>query len=267
MATRKQPETFEELALSILKAQLSALVRNRKGAIALEDIEHLHKIRVALRRARLCSRLFVKHLPAWAGELEVLLDSLDDDLGPARDADVVVRLVRKRALKSGLSEHALAQLENCSEAWVAERQKQAVKALGSKEFDRIDHYLNLSQSAPETKPRPISVKKAGEFLDELEEQVQDTFETVKKRKATPRRIHTLRIAVRRYRYGLEFFKGTKGLVTAEKLKAVIALQDQLGRHHDLTLALGFLDEAGLDGEEFDAIRSWIRKRRKKAAPC
>jgi len=267
MAARKKPETFEELALSILKAQLSALVRNRQGAIALEDIEHLHKIRVALRRARLCARLFVKHLPAWAGELEALLDGLDDDLGPARDADVVVRLVRKRALKTGLSEHSLATLEVRSDAWVAERQKRAVKALGSKEFDRIDHYLNLSRVDTAKKQRPITVKKVSDFLDKLAEEVRMIVEELKKRKATPRRIHTLRIAVRRYRYGLEFFKGAKGLVTAEKLKAVVAFQDRLGLHHDLTLALVFLDEAGLDGEEFDAIRSWIRKRRKKAAPC
>ena len=80
-------EAFRGIALSCLEH----LQQNHPGAVASDDPEYIHQMRVATRRLRAALRLFAPVLPEhFAESLRTPLSVLMKQLGLARDLDVLL---------------------------------------------------------------------------------------------------------------------------------------------------------------------------------
>ncbi len=93
-------EAFRRLAYR----QFKVVRYNEGGAKAGADPEHLHDLRVALRRLRSLLKLYRKPLrDTWAADIERRLGAIGDALGPARDFDVWLARVRAMAAERDMS--------------------------------------------------------------------------------------------------------------------------------------------------------------------
>jgi len=88
-------DSYRLLACGYVRRQLRALTRQVPGARAAEDIECVHRARVASRRLRAALRMFGECFPAkkvrdWRKEIT----RVTRDLGAARDKDVQIEFVQ-----------------------------------------------------------------------------------------------------------------------------------------------------------------------------
>jgi CHAD domain-containing protein len=215
------------------------------GAIAGEDPEYVHRMRIAIRKARFVLQLWAPFLAAKETEIHKReLKRLAVTLGQARDADVlglrfksewdtipfsapfkdfIMRELRRRekaakddlalALSSGRFERLLTSLER-----LFERKRSGV----------VD---NPPLRAIVPRLFGIAVKKAGRYAG---------------RKLDYEELHSLRIAFKRLRYMTEFF----GVLYKGNLKGLLRrfkkIQDILGGFCDAQVAELFLKTLAVD---------------------
>src|SRR5512136_705518 len=88
-------ESYYLFGLQVLQERLPAVANEVAGVRAAEDIECVHRMRVASRRVRNALALFGdelprKHYAAWRGEMRRITKAL----GAARDTDVQIAWVQ-----------------------------------------------------------------------------------------------------------------------------------------------------------------------------
>ena len=204
------------------------MAANVSGAIEARDPEYLHQLRVGIRRLRTVLRVFK------AKRLERRLRKRTKALGEARDWDVFVERFGK-----GKARHRAAQAR-CREV------------LSSAEFRAFfvetQHWARAS-SRPGGAPLVAFATRA---LDRLHRKVLKRARGVDWRK--PKRRHAVRIAVRRLRYGCDFFSPCFR-DAGRYLRGLSDLQDLLGDLNDIAVARRFGGpEAALDRRERALIR-------------
>jgi len=204
------------------------MAANVGGAIEARDPEYLHQLRVGIRRLRTVLRVFK------ARRLERRLRKRTKALGVARDWDVFVERFGK-----GKARRRAAQAR-CREA------------LSSAEFRAFfvetQHWARAS-SRPDGEPLVAFAIRA---LDRLHRKVLQRARVVDWRK--PKRRHAVRIAVRRLRYGCDFFSPCFRDVR-RYLHGLADLQDLLGDLNDIAVARRFGGPgAALDKRERALIR-------------
>ncbi len=228
-------------ALAILRPLRATLRANEQGVVAELDREFLHDYRVALRRLRsalgqlrgLFPRREVEALRselAWLGQqtgpkrdLDVLLESLPDLLDPlpswVREGFVPVE----------------AQLVQAAR----EAQKEIVKSFASSRYQQtmeaLDGFLERRAQAsrqPAAARRPIR-EVASERLGKAARRVVERAEALGP-DPEPAALHALRIACKKLRYLLEFFRSLFPRAEIDRLlEALKGLQNVLGSLNDL----------------------------------
>lgn len=216
-------------------AQLQA---NEAGAREGRDAEFVHQMRVALRRLRCALRLFDCLLPATA-ELAQRLSALADTLGEARDWDVLGGEILAPARAACPDDERLRALEAAVAAHGATAAAAARATLATPAYGRLllDLLALLQGAQPDERvaDAPRLTRFARERLRELERKARRRAKAAAGLDVAA--LHRLRIAVKRWRYALEFFAP---LLAGKRVKPVLQrmsrLQEDLGLLNDLANA-------------------------------
>lgn len=215
-----------------LREQAARILAHDPGTRLGEDVEELHQMRVATRRARAFLRAGHDLLdPAWSGALRDELRWLGGVLGPVRDLDVLLDHLRPAVESLGGDAVEGRKLLRTLERDRRRARRPLERALaGERYFALLDA---LEQPAPAVAEEP--------GLDEIH-----AAEHRRLRKAVRAlgdeppddELHAARIRVKRARYAAEL-RGDEAYVKAAK-----RLQDVLGEHQDAVVAEERLRELG-----------------------
>lgn len=243
-ATDNPAKAFSRIALSCL----DHLQQNHVGAIASDDPEYIHQMRVATRRLRAALRLFAPLLPAdFAPPIVTALRDMMALLGQARDLDVLLAEIAEPVLHALPDEPRLAALVGIITDRRFERRRTAVDFLRSPRYGLItlDTLADLHGHA-EKVGAGGTASEADAPAQQLLEFATDRLQRLRKkvlalaRRARiddPPSLHALRIAIKRLRYALEFFSP---LASPSAMRRVLgqlaALQETLGQINDLANA-------------------------------
>ncbi|MDK9704634.1 MAG: CHAD domain-containing protein [Sulfuritalea sp.] len=245
-------EAFRAIALSCLEH----LQQNHAGAIASDDPEYIHQMRVATRRLRAALRLFAPALPETLSDsLREPLAALTKELGRARDLDVLLTEIANPVLSALPNEPRLLALASDITNRRYTARAEAVTLLTAPEYGRmLLTALESLHAMPTTGAPMIELPGfAAERLSRLRKKLRRLAAAADIE--NPASLHALRIGVKRLRYALEFFSPLiPQRASGRVLKQLATMQDTLGQLNDLTNAGALLmDCAGDDPRLREAV--------------
>jgi CHAD domain-containing protein len=221
-----------------LDEQARVFVANTEGAKVGADPEHVHQLRVAVRRARAALKAD-RGTIADPGTLQTELKWLGGALGAVRDLDVQLDHLRGQAESFDDDEHAA--VETLIKGLVTERTAARRRMLGTLRTKRFQALLRLLAAAAMSSPLPSE--------DEADEKPAALIEVIRKphkklMKAADALgddppdddLHALRIHGKRLRYAAEMAAATAKKQAKALVKATKEFQDLLGDHQDAVIA-------------------------------
>jgi CHAD domain-containing protein len=238
-------DTLAEAGRKVLRMHLARMLAQEAGTRSGEDIEDLHRMRVATRRMRAAWLVFEgAYRPRVARRYVRELRGVARALGAVRDLDV---------LREGLDAYvgtlpeaggeALAPLRT---AWREERERarqRLIALLDSRAYHVfVEDYLELTESVgagarttPSEPGQPVLVRDtAGSRILAAYEHVR-AYETVMGW-ADLTTLHALRIEGKRLRYTLEYFAEVLPVSSRALITSVTQMQDHLGLMNDAHVA-------------------------------
>jgi CHAD domain-containing protein len=258
---RPLPRSVEELLAQILSAQAQTLRACVPGAVAGEDPEHVHDLRVATRRARAALQQFadlvddaprrslrdeLRWLAGVAGrvrDLDVFGPRLDDlltrvDAPPGARRRLQQRLRRRQGPARQALQHAL-RAPRCGLL-----------------LDALDACARgLRHTPPTALAAAAAVPRVRRGLRSVQR-----VRLHKIPRLPDAELHALRIQVKRARYTCEFFAGVSPVDLTAVRTGLVTLQDVLGAHQDAAVGEAWLRDwlSGLwrsrvQGAERDAL--------------
>lgn len=237
-------------AAAVLRRLLGVIEGNRDGAIADEDTEFLHRLRIAVRRSRTVQRQLAGVFPAL--ELPGFRTDfrwLQRATGEARDLDVyLLGFEDMRALLPERAGGDLAPLRQVLEHWRLTAHMQMARAIASRRTDELlADWEMLLESLVEmpTADRPQATIPIGELAGQ---RIQSAYKRMVRMgraidaQSPPDAYHELRKKGKELRYLLELFGAQlyPGEVVEEMVRSLKALQDVLGRHQDREVQIDML---------------------------
>jgi CHAD domain-containing protein len=207
---------------------------NHAAAVIGQQPEGIHQFRVGLRRFRTALTLFRKQLPeqqyTWMrGEAK----ALGDLLSRARDLDVFLNELAPRNGKSAKMIKLARQSREDAQGRVT---TMLTGARYRRFLNRLDMWLEgkgwLADDADAGRPaKEFARSELNRRLAKIQKRVKNVAG------ASPQELHDLRIAIKKLRYGLEFFRSLLPERRAARLGRLLkSLQDSLGRLNDLEVA-------------------------------
>jgi CHAD domain-containing protein len=241
------------LAARYLRRQIKQIADQVEGIRKAEDIEFVHRARVASRRLRSALQLFGNLFPAdrlkvWKKEIR----RLGRDLGDARDRDVQIEFLADRlrhlespAFAPGIA-RVLVQWERKREA----AQPKALRAVRRLLESRVLHQMlsATKKMAPNAKKEALPLP-TPQTYEQIELQILvyfDAFHAIRDSLADPTNIqqhHAMRIAAKRLRYALECCKSLYAGRVDGVLEAIKQVQSLLGDIHDCDVWIAQLTAA------------------------
>jgi CHAD domain-containing protein len=238
-----------EAARRLLWIQFKTILAHLDDAVQGNTSEPVHRIRVAVRRMRSVLRVFRKQLPAEPRqEIESILDNLSDELGPVRDLDVWLDLLQSPEVR---------RVTDRSRLWPAylqhHKQRRELirptvrRALRGPHFAaqrlKINRLLRteLPQLIQTTPPDSLTRVAAIHFRKAFRRALQ---KRQLRHSTSAKKLHRLRIALRKARYLGEFFGPVLGVNATELTKRLRQVEHVLGRIHDLDMAAEHLAHEG-----------------------
>lgn len=252
---------------------------NLRGTLADRDPEYLHQLRVAVRRLRVLLRLLRGAAPDGARRHGAdALKRLARLLGPARDGDVFRQEIWP-PLRLRIDDARLAPALDA--AWLVQRHRamgRARQALAAPRFHKLLCELDVLFAEPRARGDGDDAVSDAGFLHAAirrrARHVRAAYAAAKDEADYERRLHALRIAVKKLRYALEFLAPLlKRHRAARALKRLARLQAVLGEMNDIAAAQARIDTAlqrrrGVAAERArETLRQWraarIRSLRRK----
>ncbi|MCK0506974.1 CYTH and CHAD domain-containing protein [Aromatoleum anaerobium] len=248
-AKQTPAEAFRTLAFSCLRqwqANASAAAHSSKP-------EFIHQLRVALRRLRSLLALFAPALPAdFVADWRERLKLNADRFGDTRDLDVLYDEVLAPVVAGAtVEEPAVTRLAGLALAARDEARDAAVHDLDLAAQGRLLIGLTAALHALPTNDliEAIDLRSFARLqLTRLRKKVRRRFEAAAD--FVPAHLHALRIALKRLRYGVEFFAPLFSPKAGRRyLQRIVRAQDALGFVNDVEVARGrLLGWAGEDAE-------------------
>jgi CHAD domain-containing protein len=223
----------------IVEQRLKKLVKSVKDSYLERTVDTVHDLRVASRRLRAFVVTFSDELGHKArSRLEKKLKRVTKSVGALRDLDVLVALVEERRAVA-TSELERASIEHLLETLQERRVLIAARAETRLQELDLDALCDLVRSAARDVtgglvPGEGQPAYARALLERLilaaaeQEPPRDGAEQ-------PEQLHRLRIALKQLRYALEFLEPVLGAHFGLLYSRAEALQELLGKHHDLTV--------------------------------
>ncbi len=242
----KPNSTVDDAIAVVVAACRDHWQANLSSAIAGHP-EGTHQVRVALRRMRSALSAFKKHIPAVQREaLNVEAKWLLTQLGPARDLDVFIDSLAAPIAERASENADVAQVKRAARAAQSGAHDAAGKALQSPRTRRfaarIDAWVSgrgwraAQPGHPAKDCRTISAADFAQcFLNRRLRNIRSDYSDIEQLTVNAR--HDLRIAVKKTRYGLEFFHALLPAKRAARLNELLKhLQDSLGHLNDIEVA-------------------------------
>ena len=246
---RLDPDERTDRAVKrILAALWEMMQANEAGLRADLDPEFLHDFRVAVRRTRSClgqvggvfdeavTRRFADEF-AWLGRLT----------GPPRDLDV--HLLSLRGHRAELPPSARGDLSPLAEHLKLRREAAHAEQLAGLDSARYRRLKREWRRLLETDADGGGANAARPIRGVAGERIVRAFARVRKRgrglsAETPAEaVHELRIACKKLRYLLEFFRSLYGAAPVSAfIRSLKRLQDDLGEYNDLEVQQGELQD-------------------------
>ncbi len=267
-----------EAGRKVLRFHLARMLAAEAGTRSGENPEDLHKMRVATRRMRAAWRVFGDGFRRGRVRRSVGgLRTLAGNLGGVRDLDVLIDLLEAHA--AGLDPAARDALRPLVDAWRAERDRARTALLRYLDSAAYRKFVEEQLAFVEDVGRdviPAGPTDPRRVRDTAPSRLWTAYEGVRAYDAVLRwadlaTIHQLRIAGKRLRYAIEFFREPLGPDVALLIERVTALQDHLGLLHDADVAAGlarsFLVErsAALSPASVDAVGRYLGDRERETA--
>ena len=248
-------DPMSEAGRKTLRFHYRRMVYNEPGTRLGQDIEALHDMRVATRRMRAAFRVFGQYFgPKAARSYQKGLKRTGRALGPVRDLDVFrAKIQDYLATLPPLQQHDLDRFLE-----VLERHRDSLREgmnayLDSKTYarfrERFGEFVETEgmESRPivfdDGEPPPYRVRHvAPVVIYQRLAAVRAYDEWVSIPDPPPERLHSLRIACKRLRYTLEFFREVLGPDTGALIKSIVTIQDHLGALQDAVVARGLLTD-------------------------
>ncbi|HEY2954380.1 MAG TPA: CHAD domain-containing protein [Candidatus Eisenbacteria bacterium] len=245
-------DPMAEAGRKILRHHRDQMLAHEAGTIAGSDPEELHDMRVATRRQRAALRILRPYFRRKAiRPVRDGLRTLGGSLGSVRDLDVL--LAAARAYQSSLAAADAGAFQGVLDAWTRRddaARRRMLEHLGGNAYAEFKQSYGAFLDAPgagarvsasgET-PRPALV--AHVLRSELWAGYGRVCAFEALLPAAPvGALHELRIAGKRLRYLLEFFREVLHPCVAEAIEAMVALQDHLGELQDAVVTIGHLRE-------------------------
>ena len=230
-----------------VSSTLAQLQANERGVLAGADSEYLHQMRVGLRRLRSALSVFGDAVPrdARAGHAAELR-WLGGLLGPARDWDVFVTETLPLISRAFEGHAGIAALADAAAGQRRAAQRKAQAVIRSRRYQRLVLGIGSWVAAEgwcavaDAEARAVLASPVRAYAGaELERRYQRVRKRGRKLASLDSgELHRLRIAIKKLRYGLDFFAP---LYEAEKVRA---LRSRLSRLQDI---LGALNDAATTG--------------------
>jgi CHAD domain-containing protein len=236
-------DPLAEAGRKILRFHFARMLDREAGTRNGEDIEDLHRMRVATRRMRAAWRLFgdayrPKAERRYVRELRTVATSL----GAVRDLDVLLENLAAYVAAHPADEGEA--LQPLAAAWQEQRdaaRRRMGTMLDSGAYHHfVEDYLVFVETEDEA-ARSVDATAPSRVRDTATSRIWGAYEQVRAYDATLAwadlaTIHQLRIASKRLRYSLEFFREVLGPEAGPLIERVTRLQDHLGLLNDADVA-------------------------------
>jgi CHAD domain-containing protein len=219
---------------SFFREQYARILAHDPGVRIGDDPEELHQLRVAARRSRSILRTARPLLEqAWADRLREELSWLGRELGPARDADVMLEHLRNEvATLDPADRRAVKPLLDQLVEKRKDARKRVLEALRSERYFALLATFESAAAAPPPGAADVSLTKVtrkefdrlGKAMDELAATPSDEA------------LHRARIKGKRARYAAELVEDDLGRAGSRLISATKKFQDVAGEHQDAVVA-------------------------------
>lgn len=258
--------TVEQAFRHIIDACLAQVLGNADGVVHGADPEHVHQMRVGMRRLRSALGLFKKLVPVPAA-LEEELGWLGAALGAARDWEVLAHTTLGPVQEGAPGDTAALGLPQAAATVAADKRAQAAAAVQSVRYTKL--ILSFQRWLHEAAWRTEIVQWKRARLDsrlqrfaarELERSRRRLLKRgARLRGADAAARHRVRIAAKKARYAMEFFASLyAGRQVKKYIRALAGLQDELGRLNDAAVADGLLLELAISHPDLGPATGFAR---------
>jgi CHAD domain-containing protein len=244
----KEPSAGEVLAAGLTRSARGLIEHDPDVRVGTDD-EAVHQARVATRRMRSDLRTYADLLDGdWAGALRDELSWLADSLGEVRDADVLLRRLRRQVDELHGAERASGN--TLVDVLAAQRHAARARLLADLDSPRYTNLLDqVVEAAADPLTLPAARRPAAETLPRLFVKPWSSLERGARRlvpTSPDEDYHGVRVRAKRARYAADVAALVIGK-PAQKLSGELSrLQDILGEHQDACVARQWLRETALD---------------------
>lgn len=240
-----------EAGRKILRTEFVKMLENDPGSRTGEDIEHVHDMRVAIRKMRSLFRLLEPYYKRRAvSAYKTELRHVAWTLGAVRDLDVLIEdLQTYRANLKGAKKTELQTTIDELDRHRHVARAELVEVLDSRLYRRLikDFSKFLLTTGDGAKPQPkddvmpVQVRHLLPIMLYHRLAAVRAFDAVLA-EADAVTLHSLRIEFKQLRYTLTLFQEVLGPQAAEYVDAIKKLQDCLGHLNDAVIARAYLND-------------------------
>ncbi len=246
-STTYDMEHYREYGAEHLLGSLDSLTSEIKGVKGEDDIEFVHRMRVASRRLRSALVLFGECFDAedvrnWNRAIR----SVTRDLGEARDLDVQIAFL-KGFIDSHENLPSLTELHTELAKRRAEAQPRIISGLEKLEkkgtLEEMRRTYEEVHNAPRCAVPYGTLEQAFHHISARLDDLLSLEDCVHQPDAKEQQ-HRMRIAAKRLRYTMEAFEKLYGGALQDRIAIVKDLQDRLGELHDCDVWIDMMQEKG-----------------------
>jgi CHAD domain-containing protein len=235
-------DTITEAFRKLLARQAWVIAATAPGVATDLDVEYVHDLRVATRRARGLLRLARLAAVSLEAELAGELAWLAHACGPLRDLDVFLGAVGADLASGGTAPEARdAILLVLSEQRRAAFDAARVAVTSPRLRALLALMRRRSPPDPEGAPGAAAVGGVAAMLVSGEVRRLARWRRREPASLADDELHRVRIAAKRARYVLEFFAPVLAPDVRRVVRTLVRVQDTLGAHQDFTFAVGRLE--------------------------
>lgn len=238
---------------------LLQLQGNERGIRETDAPEFIHQARVAMRRLRSAIRLWKPLLPAaYVSNFDPCWRTMANALGDTRNWDVFITESLPPISKAFADHRDILLLASKASSHLTACRKTAKAAMNSPAYSRLLlEFIAATVALPQSRKPKISAF-AQRALRKRAKRVAEL--AAKIRGENPEARHSLRVALKRLRYALEFFASLFPAPRMQRYHQSAAdLLDLLGRMNDLSVAEQLAVQA-LPDHHSDLFLAWIAGR-------
>jgi CHAD domain-containing protein len=239
-------DPLHEAARRVLQARLSIVAARLPQAIerAYEDVEHVHQLRVATRRATAAVRIFADCLPTKARKrLRKALRTIRRAAGDARDWDVFLEMLAARGRRLR-PEHKAGMLFLLG--YGHGQRAAAQQELLDLRTSTVDDFAAIVAAALDAVKessatlRQLAVPMIGQLLSDLHAAMAQDLDKVEN-------LHAVRILGKKLRYSMEIFAPCfEPAFKKKSYPAIEEMQEILGEANDSAVAVRRLEKIAHD---------------------